>query len=575
MHVFCDASETGYGACIYVVGADEKGGRRATLLSAKSEVAPLKAQSIPRLELCAALLGCKLMKAVSESLSKLSLRIERFYAWTDSTIVLSWLAAEANCWSTFVANRVAKIQEIDFLEWNHVGTHDNPADIASRGIDPSKLKNCSLWWSGPQWLTTENFPEPFLPQGTSEEKKHCARTNRTLATQLQESKDHSGDVINLREQIFFRKTLRIVVQIRRFIDKCKRKKTNCSNFPTPTEMQEALETLLRQEQYKFLSTEIKTLETETQVKPQSKLSKPYPFLHEGILCVGGRLAQADLPDETKYPRLIPEKSELARLVILDAHHSTLHGRATQTIAQIRTRFWIPGCRNQVRKLILNCVTCSPFIGNKEEPLMGDLPKERISIPTRAFEDVGLDFGGPFYLKVSGSENNKAYLALFVCFASKAIHLKLVSDLTTNACIAALRLFTSRRGCPRKMYSDNATNFTGSQSELEKLQKNLNAKYQDSLQAAAAGLLIEWNFIPPNAPHFGGLWEAGIKSAKHHLGRTMRNHVLTFEELTTLFCQVESILNSRPIGVLSEDPKDGEILTPAHLICERNSKLSQQ
>ena len=74
------------------------------------------------------------MKAVSESLSKLSLRIERFYAWTDSTIVLSWLAAEANCWSTFVANRVAKIQEIDFLEWSHVGTHDNPADIASRGM---------------------------------------------------------------------------------------------------------------------------------------------------------------------------------------------------------------------------------------------------------------------------------------------------------------------------------------------------------------------------------------------------------------------------------------------------------
>ena len=145
MHVFCDASETGYGACIYVVAADEKGGRRATLLSAKAKVAPLKAQSIPRLELCAALLGCKLLKAVSESLSKLSLRIERFYAWTDSTIVLSWLAAEANCWSTFVANRVAKIQEIDFLEWNHVGTHDNPADIASRGIDPSKLKNCSLW----------------------------------------------------------------------------------------------------------------------------------------------------------------------------------------------------------------------------------------------------------------------------------------------------------------------------------------------------------------------------------------------------------------------------------------------
>ena len=149
------------------------------------------------------------------------------------------------------------------MEWSHVGTHDNPADIASKCIDPSKLKNGSLWWSGPQWLATENFPKQFSPQGTSEETKHCARTIRTLATQFQEPKDHSGDVINLRVQNSFRKTLRIVVQIRRFIDKCKRKKTNCSNFPTITKMQEALETLLRQEQNKFFSTEIKTLETDT------------------------------------------------------------------------------------------------------------------------------------------------------------------------------------------------------------------------------------------------------------------------------------------------------------------------
>ena len=152
---------------------------------------------------------------------------------------------------------------------------------------------------------------------------------------------------------------------------------------------------------------------------------------------GWPLAQADLPDETKYPRLIPENRELARLVILNPHHSTLHGGATQTFAQTGTRCWIPGCRNQVRKMILDCVKSSRFFGNKEEPLLGDLQKERVRVPSRSFEDVGLNFDGPFYLKVSGLENNKAYLALFVCFASKAIHLKLVSDLTASACIAAL------------------------------------------------------------------------------------------------------------------------------------------
>ena len=97
-------------------------------------------------------------------------------------------------------------------------------------------------------------------------------------------------------------------------------------------------------------------------------------------------------------------------------------------------------------------------------------------------------------------------------------------------------------------------------------KNLEKNAKDSLQAAATGLLSEWNFIHLNATPFGGLWEADLKTAKHHLRRTMGNHVLIFEELTFLFCQVESFSNSRLVGVISEDPKDCEISTPAHLLC---------
>ena len=148
----------------------------------------------------------------------------------------------------------------------------------------------------------------------------------------------------------------------------------------------------------------------------------------------------------------------------------------------------------MRKLILNCGTCLRFIGKKEQPLMGDLHKERISVPSRAFQDVGLDFGGPFFDKVTEPESNKAYLAIFICFASKAVHLELVSDLTTAACIAVLPRFTSRRGCPKKLYSDNATNFTASQSELGRLQKQFEHEALRFFQAAAAGLSIELIFI---------------------------------------------------------------------------------
>ena len=276
-----------------------------------------------------------------------------------------------------------------------------------------------------------------------------------------------------------------------------------SDFIKPDEVATATEIILRQEQYKFYSEEITTLKTKTQVKPSSKILKLYPFLDNEILCVGGRCANADFSDEAKYPRIVPQKSELARLIILDAHHSTLHGGTTQTIAEIRSHFWIPACRNQVRKLIMNCVTCSRFNGKPEHPLMGDLPKKRVTIPSKVFKDVGLDFGGPFLCKEKDKEFRKVYMALFDCFASKAVHLEVVSDLTTQACIAALRRFTSRRGCPVAIYSDNATNFTESQAELAKLQEILNQTHSDSLQSAAAGQLIKWKFIP-RAPHFGGL-----------------------------------------------------------------------
>ena len=151
----------------------------------------------------------------------------------------------------------------------------------------------------------------------------------------------------------------------------------------------------------------------------------------------------------------------------------------------------------------------------------------------------------------------------MCFSSKAVHLELVSDLSTAACIAAIRRFVSRRGCPKNLYSDNGKNFVGSEKEIADLQKISRNEHCDSLQAVAAGLHIKWFFIRPRAPDFGGLWESAIKYAKIHLRKVMGNKVLSFEEICTLLCQIEMILNSRPICPLSEDPNDEFFLTRAH------------
>ena len=134
------------------------------------------------------------------------------------------------------------------------------------------------------------------------------------------------------------------------------------------------------------------------------------------------------------------------------------------------------------------------------------------------------------------------MALFISFASRAVPFDLVSDLSSQAFIAALRRFVSR-GCPQRIFSDNGTNFTGAQAELEELQKLLIANHSDSLQAFLAELSVVWTLFPPRAPHFGGLWEAAIKSAKKHLLRVMGKCVLYYEELQDLFYQIEIVLNS--------------------------------
>ena len=580
LHVFCDASEKAYAACVYVVSTNNRDKRSSNLLVAKCKVSPLKTQSIPRLEMCAVLLGSRLVLLVIQALERISVNIRATTGWSDSTIVLCWLSQEPGNWTTFVANRVAEIQRNDRVQ--HVPTEDNPADAASRGVEPSALKSLEIWWNGPTWLCSGVLPSQPKLNFTEDETKRperqilhpraakktpLARVVRTVpAVSLAGTKVHNyaGDIFDLSLFSSLSKLLRVVAYVKRFIQRiCNRGTKESLDTISSEEMTEAMMILLRQEQRKVYSDEIKTLETMPQVKSTSKILKLYPFLFQGVLCVGGRLAHAKLPDEAKYQRLVPKESRLATLVIKKAHLDTLHGGTNQVMAQIRSNFWIPNNRSVVRQELQQCVKCSRFTAKLSAPLMGDLPKERIDVPTRAFQNVGLDFAGPFLCKSSSKarSHDKAYMALFVCFASKAVHIECVSDMTTLGCIAAIRRFISRRGCPSQVFSDNGTNFGGAANEIQQMQEVLSNKHDNSLQSQSSALGIRWNFIPPRAPHFGGLWEAAVKSAKKHLRRTMGNSVLTFEELTKT---LEAVLNSRPISVMSDDPNEVELLTPAHL-----------
>lgn len=197
--------------------------------------------------------------------------------------------------------------------------------------------------------------------------------------------------------------------------------------------------------------------------------------------------------------------------------------------------------------------------------MGNLPADRLR-EGRPFRVCGVDFCGPFYVsyRIRGRPPVKMYVAVFVCFASKAVHLDLVTDLSTDAFLNVFKRFIGRRGLPETIYSDNATNFVGASNVLRELQTAFQHN-EARLVNFAAERGVQWMFIPPRAPHFGGLWEAAVKSAKHRLLRGASNANLTQDELRTHLVDVEALLNSRPLLVDSSDPSDGEVLTPGHLL----------
>jgi hypothetical protein len=201
-------------------------------------------------------------------------------------------------------------------------------------------------------------------------------------------------------------------------------------------------------------------------------------------------------------------------------------------------------------------------------MMGNLPRARIE-PSRPFLHTGVDYAGPIKILPKtgrGQQTMKSWIAVFVCFSTKAVHLELATELSTAAFLAALRRFVSRRGKPQCMYSDEGTNFTGADNEMQAFQQDMQEiASQDEVAASLANDGIQWKLNPPGAPHMGGLWEAAVKSMKSLLKRAMDSTNFTIEEATTLLCEIEACLNSRPLIPMSNDPSDFAVLTPGHFL----------
>ena len=225
----------------------------------------------------------------------------------------------------------------------------------------------------------------------------------------------------------------------------------------------------------------------------------------------------------------------------------------------------------IRDVTWSCLSCERVAGKPCTQLLGQLPADRLK-PGHVFDRLGVDYAGPVLIKsgyVRRPIITKAYMCVFVGFAIKAVHLKPVSELTSTAIIATLRRFIARHGKPSVMWSDHGTNFVGAARELKELHDSCNRQgAKDCLSDFCAEEGIGWRFVPEHAPHFGGLWEAAVKSFKHNFRRIVGDVRLTFEELTTTLAQIEACLNSRPLVPLPSREERIEALTPGHFLVGR-------
>ena len=573
--IFCDASNLGYACCSYLFTKYQDGSVQACFIMSKTRIKPIKPLSddenisIVRLELLGMLIGVRLANHIKTALAtKLVLKQTVFF--TDSSINYFRLRKGFASLKQWAGNRVAEIlTHSKAKDWIHIPTDLNIADFPSRGMDDiNDFLKLKAWLHGPAFLYEGKSWDTYSKINSMKQRPQDLpdlELKPKVAVKLTKVPP-KNPVLQILETRFssWHKTLKLAAFIFRLASKSHwqyRKKSL-----TIAELRQTELLILSHLQQEVFRLEFESLTNQTALNEGSPLLRFNPFLENGVLKSNSRLAlSTTLRRDEKFPIILPSHHPLVEKLILSIHISNCHLNLKHLLVKVRSQYLVLGGRREITRILNSCPNrnCRKVIPLSQ--LMGPLPSERLD-GTNPFEHVGLDYAGPIYYSGFANElkvAKKAWIAIFTCFTSRAVHLELVLDSGTEECLNALRLFISRRGLPKSIFSDNASIFKLASKEIKHFLSKINwTKINDFCLSKG----FDWTYSLPNTPHLNGVTERMVKSVKGPLRKVLGQTTLTFRQLTIVLAEIEQILNSRPLSVpstLLESP-----ITPFQLMFGR-------
>ena len=573
LQLFSDASSVARGVVCYLRTVYSDSSATCRLVMGKGILAGSRNHTIPRLELEAALDAVNMFRMIKQEL-ELPSECPCFF-WTDSMIVLQSLRAETKKFSIFPRNRLQRIlSHTKVHDWFHVSSEENLADQASRGVSAKTLLKTGTWLNGPDFLrnTSEERTVDVTRPDLYEKSIYKAYDLISQVKSFVSAAEELTGVDRLMAYFSSWHKLKIstawMLRFKSYL--LSRMRYNNREPPAGEisiqELDLAESELIKFEQTRRFPNWIKSLSKgEIPHLPRSEtrqMEKLSPILVEGIMRVGGRINNADLPFDARHPIILPAEGYLTKSIIVHYHEQiSKHMGENYTLNLLSQRYWIINPKATIRRVIKQCLVCHRKSVKPGEQMMSDLPKERLDMRRVPFFNTGVDFFGPLMVRRGRSEL-KRYGCLFTCLTTRAIHLEVTPDLTTNSFINALRRFIARRGQVRKIISDNGSNIVGCHNTLKQgiLQWNQQQIHHNLRQRA-----IEWKFNPPCASHMGGIWERMIRTVRQILLNILPSRSLDDDCLLTLMVEVEDIVNSRPLTEVNPEAEGNLPLTPNHLL----------